>query len=155
FYFAARADKALVQVARETLQNQLRHLDQVVAFVEVGTRAEIDAVSQRTAVASARLALIRAENTYAAAKSQLNRAMGTPGTTDFDAADDSLSPVAGEDGALDAALKLAYAARPELLAVSEQRKSAEEIVGSTKGQYGPSVSLYGTAGKAGDALDNL
>jgi outer membrane protein len=155
FYFAARADKALVQVARETLQNQLRHLDQVEAFVQVGTRAQIEAVSQRTAVASARLTLIRAENAYAAARSQLNQAMGTPGTTDFDVADDSLSPVAGEDGTLDAALQLAYAARPELRAFSEQRRSEEEIVTSTKGQYWPSVSLYGTASEAGDALDNL
>jgi outer membrane protein len=155
FYFAARADKALVQVARETLQNQLRHLDQVVAFVQVGTRAEIDEVSQRTAVASARLALIRAENAYAIARSQLNQAMGTPGTTDFDVADDSLSPVAGEDGTLDAALKIAYAARPEFRAFSEQRKSEEAIVASTKGQYWPSVSLSGTASEAGDALGNL
>lgn len=155
FYFAARADKALVQVAQETLQNQLRHLDQVVAFVQVGTRAEIDAVSQRTAVASARLALIRTENTYATARSQLNQAMGTPGTTDFDVADDSLSPVAGEDGTLDAALRIAYAARPELRAFREQRRSEEEIVASTRGQYWPSVSLSGTASEAGDALGNL
>ncbi len=155
FYFAARADKALVQVAQETLQNQLRHLDQVVAFVQVGTRAEIDAVSQRTAVASARLALIRAENTYATARSQLNQAMGTPGTTDFEVADDSLAAVAGEDGALDAALQIAYAARPELRAFSEQRRSEEEIVASTRAQYWPSVSLSGTASEAGDALASL
>lgn len=154
-YFAARADKALVQVAQETLQNQLRHLDQVVAFVEVGTRAEIDAVSQRTAVASARLALIRAENTYATARSQLNQAMGTPGTTDFDVADDSLAAVAGEDGALDAGLQVAYAARAELRAFSEQRRSEEEIVASTRAQYWPSVSLSGTASEAGDALASL
>jgi outer membrane protein len=155
FYFAARAGKALVQVAQETLQNQLRHLDQVVAFVQVGTRAEIDAVSQRTAVASARLALIRAENTYATARSQLNQAMGTPGATDFDVADDSLAPVAGEDGTLDAALQIAYAARPELRAFSEQRRSEEAIVASTRAQYWPSVSLSGTASEAGDALASL
>ena len=41
FYFAARANKALVQVARETLANQQKHLDQIEGFVKVGTQPEI------------------------------------------------------------------------------------------------------------------
>src|SRR5262249_23686105 len=64
-YFAAVADKALVQVQRDTLENQQRHLDQVQAFIQVGTRPEIDLAQSKTDVASARLALIRAENAYA------------------------------------------------------------------------------------------
>src|SRR5262249_34954020 len=154
-YFAARADKALVQVARETLDNQNKHLDQVQAFIQVGTHPEIDLAQQKTAVASARLSLIRAENTYATAKAQLNQAMGTPGRTDFDVADDSLPVIAGEDGNLDAALDVAYTARPELRAFLEQRKAEEEIISSTKGAYFPSISLSGTASEAGTALDDL
>ena len=155
FYFAARADKALVQVARETLDNQNKHLDQVQAFIQVGTHPEIDLAQQKTAVASARLALIRADNTYRTAKAQLNQAMGTPGRTDFDVADDSLPPVAGEDGDFDAALEVAYKARPELRAFLEQKKAEEEIISSTKGTYWPSISLSGTASEAGSALDDL
>src|SRR6185369_16526560 len=37
-FFQARAQKDLVGVARETLENQERHLKQIQAFVEVGTR---------------------------------------------------------------------------------------------------------------------
>ena len=81
--------------------------------------------------------------------------MGTPGKTDFDVADDSVPVVAGEDGNLDAALDVAYKARPELRAFLEQRKAEEEIISSTKGQYFPSISLSGTAAESGGSLDDL
>src|SRR5262249_22762348 len=42
FYFAARATRDLVEVAQETLKNQISHQDQVAGFVRVGTRPEID-----------------------------------------------------------------------------------------------------------------
>src|SRR5262249_33366723 len=61
-YFNARAAKALVQVAKETLANQERHLAQIQGFVEVGTRPEIDLAQARTDRANARLQLINAEN---------------------------------------------------------------------------------------------
>src|SRR5205823_12456152 len=43
-YFDARANKALMKVAQETLTNQQRHLEQTEGFVSAGTRPEIDLV---------------------------------------------------------------------------------------------------------------
>ena len=64
-YFAARAQKELVAVARETLANQSRHLEQVQGFVTVGTHAPIDLAQARTDLANAKVQLINAENGYA------------------------------------------------------------------------------------------
>src|SRR5262249_43337231 len=89
-YLQCRAANALVQLARDTLDNQQKHLNQVLGFIKVGTRPEIDAAQSKTDVANARLALIRAENTYTTARAQLNQAIGVPGPTDYDVADDNL-----------------------------------------------------------------
>src|SRR2546422_3511912 len=78
-YFTARANRALAQVARETLDNLTRHLQQIEGFVQAGTRAEIDLVQARTDTANARVALINAENAYQTSKLNLNSAMGVQG----------------------------------------------------------------------------
>ena len=41
-FYTARATRDAVGVARETLANQNKHVDQIQAFTEVGTRPEID-----------------------------------------------------------------------------------------------------------------
>ena len=46
-YFRARAGKALIGVARQTLANQERHLAQITGFVKAGTRPEIDLAQAR------------------------------------------------------------------------------------------------------------
>src|SRR5262249_6716887 len=56
-YFTARAQKALIQVATENLQNQERHLSQIEGFVRVGARPEIDLAQARTDRANANVQL--------------------------------------------------------------------------------------------------
>ena len=57
-FFSARAAKELLRVAKETLDNQERHLEQMQGFVEVGTRPAIDLAQARTDRANARVQLI-------------------------------------------------------------------------------------------------
>src|SRR5262249_49672181 len=54
-FFQARAQKALIEVAKETLANQQRHLAQVQGFVDLGARPEIDLAQARTDVANAQV----------------------------------------------------------------------------------------------------
>ena len=69
-YFNARAFKALVDVAKESLDDQNRHLTQVQAFVQVGTQPPIALAQQKAAVAnSVRVQLITAaQNNYETAR---------------------------------------------------------------------------------------
>src|SRR6266849_5036711 len=86
-FFGARANKALVSVAEETVANLQRHLDQTQAFVKAGTRPDIDLFQARSDLATAQVQLINARNNYSQSRAQLNQAMGVEGPIDYDVAD--------------------------------------------------------------------
>jgi outer membrane protein len=155
-FFTARADKALIRVAEETLANQTKHLAQVAGFVGVGTRPEIDLAQSKSDIASQRVVLINAQNAYEIAKSQLASAMGvTTGGANFDVSEEDLAPVQGEELPIDTLVQTAGAARPELAAFDRQRDAQERTIRAFKGGYGPTLSASAGAAEAGLGLDNL
>ncbi len=140
-FFNARAQQALVQVARETLANQEKRLQQTQAFVEVGTRPAIDLAQASTDVANARVKLIQAENSYAISKAQLNVFMGIVRDTQYELSDDSLPYIAGEEEPLDILLKEALRSRPELASWENQQRAQELELRSARGSYLPSLEV--------------
>jgi outer membrane protein len=154
-YFQARARKSLVQVSRETLANQERHLEQIKGFVELGARPAIDLAQARTDVANAKVQVITSENDYATAKAQVNQAMGAPQLTDYEVADETLSPLLEEDQALDKLIHVAVAARPELVALRKQVEAQELQLRAVRGAYGPSLGASAGFTEAGRQLDNM
>ncbi len=154
-YFTARANKALLVVAKETLSNQEKHLGQVSSFIDVGTRPEIDRAQAKTDVANARLAMIRADNAYSVSKAQLNLAMGVEAPTDYDVGDEAIPDVAGEDGTTDALVAEAIGSRPELAAIRAQLAAQDASIRAAKGDYFPIFSATAGASESGSALDSL
>ena len=154
-YFTARAQKALVGVARESLSNVEKHLVQIEGFVNVGTRPEIDLAQARTDVASNRLLLINAENAYSVARAQLGRAIGLPDEGEFDVADDELPPVEGEELPTESLVTRAIAGRPELVSFEKQRQSYELLAKGFRGNYGPSLSASASASETGTDIADL
>ncbi|HEX2568754.1 MAG TPA: TolC family protein [Polyangia bacterium] len=147
-YFAARAQKSLVQVAHETLANQERHLQQISSFVRVGTRPEIDLVQARTDRANAEVSVINAENAYESAKAALNQAMGVAGPTDYDVEDATIAPVEGEDQPTDTLVEEAVRARPDLAGLEQQLEAQRRAVTAAKGGYWPAFN-FATSFNAG------
>jgi outer membrane protein len=154
-YFAARANKELVDVARETLDDQNRHLTQVQGMVTVGTQPPIALAQQKAAVANAVVQLITSQNNYETSKAQLNQATGIAGGTDYDVSDDDMAPIPDEDQTLDALVRKAVAARPELAMLARQRESSEASLSSARGTYGPSISASGSLTDDGLNLQQL
>ena len=154
-FFTSRADKELVGVARENLDNQRKHLEQIEGFVEAGTRPPIDLSSARAATANAQVQLTTAENGYETAKAQLNQAMGVEGSTDYDVSDEALPPVPGEDADPAALLQQAIAARPDIASFEQQVRVQQLTLRSIHGAYWP--SLGGSLGftQGGTKVDNL
>jgi len=142
-FFTARADKALVKVAEDTLANELKHLAQVAGNVGVGVSPEIDLATERTVVANDRLALIQAQNNYDVARVQLSVAMGVGSSTAYDVADEGFPVIDGEDASTDQLVARAFADRPELLSLEKQREYDKLTVRSLQGAYGPSLSAIG------------
>jgi hypothetical protein len=132
FYFTARATRDLVEVAQETLKNQISHQQQVEGFVRVGTRPEIDLALARLNVANARVLLITAQNNDRIAKAQLNQAMGLRGTTDYQVAGDELAPVDVEDRPLPFLFDQALSSRPELVSFEYARQASGKALDSAK-----------------------
>ena len=157
FYFAARAQKALVRVATETVTNLQRHLDQIEGFVRVGTRPEIDLAQARTDLANGRLGLITARNAYDVGKAQLAQSIGDTSLQgrSFDIADDELAPIDGEDETVPQLTQKALQARPELLAYERTIDSYELVARANKGAYAPTLSATGSASESGIALGSL
>jgi outer membrane protein len=138
-FFAARAARDLVAVARESLANEDAHLKQVQAFVQVGTRPEIDLAQARAARANAQVQVIQAENAYDTARAQLVQAMGVVRATDFDIGDDVLPAVPGEDQPLDPLFAEALASRPELVSFGEQERAQTLARSAARAGYLPTV----------------
>ncbi len=154
-YFDARANRALVQVAQESLANLDRHLGQIKGFVGAGVRPEIDLVQARTDSANARVQLINAQNAWETSRVQLNFAMGVPGSIDYDLADEPVPPIAGEDDPGDALYAEAEKARPELASLEEQVHAQQLTMRAFEAQYLPSLSGNLGFTQGGPALDRL
>jgi outer membrane protein len=153
-FFAARANKALIKVAEDTVANNEKHLHQTEGFVKYGTHPEIDVAQSRSDLANSRVQLINAQNNYLISKAQLRQAMGAP-LGDFEVADEDLAPVEGEDQPVADLVNRAIAGRPELAALQRQKESNELSVKGIKGGYYPALSAQAGASTSGVGLDVL
>jgi outer membrane protein len=154
-YFNARAMKELVDVAKETLDDQNKHLVQVQAFVQVGTQPPIALAQQKAAVANALVQLITSQNNYDTAKAQLNQAAGLIGGTEYEVGDETMPMLEDEDQPLEALASKGLAARPEMLVLVRQRDVQDALVASAKGTYGPTISAGAGITDYGVQLDQL
>ena len=152
-YFRARANKALIAVASQTLANQERHLEQIGGFVKAGTRPEIDLAQARAGRANARVGVIRAENDFTVARAELNQAMGVAGDTDYDVADETFAPVPEENGPIGAMIDEAIRARPDIAARDRQVQAQELAARAARGNSWPSLNLVGGARDEGQSLN--
>lgn len=152
-YFRAIAGKSLVGVARQTLANRQRHLEQIRGFVHAGTRPDIDLAQAVADEANARVQVIRAENGYAVSRAQLNQAMGTTGGTDYDVADETFPPQPGEDAALGPLIDEAIRARPDLAAMDSQIRAQELTLRAARNGYWPTLNAIAGAESAGQSFE--
>ncbi|HEY7374892.1 MAG TPA: TolC family protein [Polyangia bacterium] len=154
-FYTARATRDAVGVARETLANQNKHVEQIQAFTEVGTRPEIDLLQARTDQANAEVALINAQNDYATARAMLNQAMGVEAAATYEVTGEASAPLAGEDAPLETLVDEALRARPDVAAKIAALRAQDLTNKATAGRYGPSLSATGAATYNGQEVDNL
>jgi outer membrane protein len=154
-YFTARATKALVDVAKETLDDQNKHLAQTQGFVTVGTQPPIALAQQKAAVANAQVGLITSQNSYETAKAQLNQAAGITIGTDYDVTDEEFPPVDGEDLSREQLVASALNSRPELAAIAKQRQAQEATLSAARGGYGPTLAATAGFNEVGTSLTGL
>jgi len=154
-YVLAWSSRALVDVQKDNLTNQDRHLQQVQGQVTVGTRPEIDLAQVRADRASAQLSLINAQNAYETAKATLNQAMGVDGTTAYDVATERIGELPEEQLEDERVAALGAAQRPEMKTLAKQAEADERQLSAAKGAYGPSLGVSTGFTEAGPDLTGM
>ncbi|MCM2334245.1 MAG: TolC family protein, partial [Anaeromyxobacteraceae bacterium] len=151
--YQAAAARDLVEVASETLANREAHLAQVRAFVEVGTRPEIDLAQARADRASAVVQRIAAENDLATAHAQLNQAMGVAASTDYALGASTPAALPGEEGTIEDLLAEALAARPDVAARARAREAELARLRAARATWLPTLDAGARVTEAGPAAD--
>jgi outer membrane protein len=154
-YYSAAAARALLKVAQDTLANQDAHLGQSQGFVKAGTRPEIDLAQALTNRANARVQLINAQNGYDVAKAQLNLAMGSEGSIDYEVDAPPAEPIPGEESSTDELLPVALKTRPDLQALADQIGAQEATIRATRGGYAPALGATSNFSDVGPSFDKM
>ena len=150
-YFTASADKALVKVKQDALDNKQKHLQQVQGFVNAGSKPEIDLALARGDVASAKFDLVTAQASYTTALQVLEQTLGTAtGVPDFDVSDEALPAVDGEDASVDELMATALRTRPDLIARQKVVDADSLAVKAAYAGYLPTITGDARANSAGD-----
>jgi outer membrane protein len=125
-------------VARETVTNFEKHLQQARGFFEVGKSPKFDVTKAEVDLSNARLALIKAENQVRLARVNLNIAIGVPEAPDY-ALQDLLSFV--KYGLpFDDALQKAFTQRADLQSLIKKKDSSKESINLAQKGYYPAVN---------------
>lgn len=145
-YFSAQGNRELIRVAQANLDSQLKHVDQMSAFVTHGTHAPIDLAQAQQQRAAAQYQLVQANGAYRQSRAALQQAMGLDAAPDYDVSDQVFGPVAGEEQSTDDLLKEAIDARPEMASLKDQVRAQELVISVNRAGWLPSISASGSLG---------
>jgi len=154
-FFAARAQRALIAVQQETLDNQEISQREIATFVRIGTRPQIDLLQAETDLANAQVAFLTAQNRYRVAKASLRQVIAWRQADAFEVGDDEMPALPEESRALALLVAQAFDNRPELRALLRQRASALATARAARAGYLPTLAAEGGLAKTGIRLDDL
>lgn len=138
-YYGVLAAEEFLQARQDAVANQQKHLDQVQAFHEVGTRPKIDVTKQEVALASAQLDLRQAEENLDVARAALATAMGIA----IDQAPEPLNTLgeAPNPGSLATLMAEAEQKRPDVEALRDRIYAAQADVIVARSAFRPNITL--------------
>jgi outer membrane protein len=140
-YYQVLAAKELVRIRQDAVDNQCKHLEQVQAFFQVGTRPKIDVTRQEVALANARVDLRQAQEDLEVAKAALATAMGLP----IEQAPEPSGTLSEEQviPSLPQLLAQAEQNRPDVAAQRAQLDAARADIIVAHSNFRPNLSLNG------------
>jgi len=138
-YYTELADRKLVDVQREGLNNAAKHLKQAEAFYQAGRDPKINVTQEQVAVANAKLALQQAQENLDVAHAALATAMGIP----IELAPEPVDTLAQIEpvGTLDQLLTQAVEKRPDLQSLREQISATQADVEYAHANLKPSFNF--------------
>jgi outer membrane protein len=146
-FYSALENKALLQVAKETVKERQLFADQIKALTDAKLKSDIDLAFAKVDLARAKLLLLDAQDNYEAALTTLSAVLGYPDRQDFAPVEPSLaiSPPVPDAAPL---IQQALDQRPEVRSLRNEVLSAEKFSRSEHDLWWPTVSAIGTVGGA-------
>ena len=129
-------------VAKESVANFGKHLEQARGFFEVGKSPKFDVTKAEVDLGNAQLALIKAENQVRLARVNLNNAMGMPDAPDYTLEDILAFVKYGLP--FDEALQKAFTQRADLQSLTKKKDSSRESINLARKGYFPVVNASAT-----------
>ena len=140
-YYSVLSAQRLLGVAKETVRQNQKHLEEAQARFDVGVAPRFDVTRAQVQLSNAELSRVEARNNVALGFETLRRAMGQNEPLKVTLlAQLEHRPVSLSD---EVVMQEAYSHRPELESIKAQQRASSEQVSALKKQFLPSVS--GTA----------
>ena len=145
--FALQQEK----VYEDTVKDYELHLEQAVAYYNIGTKPKIDVLTAEYNLGNAKLNLLKAQNTVKVAYVQLSNSMGMPEYSDYQVRDNLTMKAYNID--VDQAVKTAFETRPDLLAAKKQAEASELLVRASKRAFAPDITGFASYSRGGKKVD--
>jgi len=143
-YFDVLHARATVKVAEQTVEARQTLDDQVTELARNKLRSQLDVSFADVNVSEAKLLLLRARDSVAAALAELGRAVGSDQPANYQLAEEPLPPA--PPAAADSLIAQAIDNRPELAALRAAREAARRFAEAEKDLARPTVSAIAVGG---------
>ena len=154
-FFRAQSARGALRVRQQSLDNQQHTRRQIEAFVQVGTRPEVDLAKARLDVSNAEGALLQAGSDYETALAAVARAVGGGLQGPFEVADEDLPPLSYEGDPEAALVARALDGRGAVGALAAAARAQQSQVAATRAGFLPVFAGHGSFTDAGQQLDTL
>jgi outer membrane protein len=143
-YLSVLKRRRLVQIADQTVRERETIKQQVDTLYRNDIKSKLDLGLVQVQLSDAEFAVIQARNDLSSAYAELNHAMGIEGVPSYELEDVSVEVTRPD--LLDSLLFEAQARRPELLALKERVRTAENRIKAASSQHYPVLQAVGSAG---------
>jgi len=153
-FYNALETKALLQVARQTVDARQLIVDQVSALTQAKLKSDLDLSFASVDLARAKLLQLEASNNAETSLAVLSAILGYPDQQNFDLVETWNEPEQPEPD-VTPLIAAAMQHRPEVLALQDQVEAAEKFGHAEHDLWKPTVSALGTVGVAPVRNENL
>jgi outer membrane protein len=144
-FFGALQAQAVLTVAQQTVSARQTVADQVEALFKSKLRSELDSSFANVNLAQAKLLVLDAENNENGALATLSMILGYSQTQAFQLVEDTTA-ISSPPGIVDDLVSEAFAARPEILALEFQERSAQKFHTAERDLFLPNIRAIGAIG---------
>lgn len=154
-FYQALTSQAVLKVAQQTVAQRQDTVDQVSALTTQKLRSDLDLSFADVQLSQAKLLLLDAENNAQDTMASLNAVLGSETNQAYTLVDDtSANPEPGPQDA-EAMVQMAFQQRPDLAALNDAYKSAQQFSRAEHDLWMPTVSALAAGGAAPVRADQI